>query len=156
MMNIRTLVFSILGLGLVGSSSPIFSMDELAQQQAMMMAMIKHMPEEKVREMADSQFAGDMQAVRTNRANNIRWAAFEGALALILLDGAAESMAKKIAAYSLLTLGSFEVLGSLLNTAHLWILSSEKEALFQRLMNIRTGSHLRDEALGQDDTFDLA
>ena len=149
-MNIRALVFSILSFGVLGYTSSACAMDDMASQQAMMMAMIKQMPEEKVREIAHNQFAGDMQVISANRAHNLRWAALETALALLLLDGTNQSTSRRAATYCLMTLGTFEVLGALANTVALWSLSSEQEALYRHLMNIRAGSQMYDEALDDD------
>lgn len=149
-MNIRALVLSVLGLSALGYYTAGYAMDDMANQQAMMMAMIKHMPEEKIREMAESHFAGDMHALRSDVSHNVRWAALETALALLVFDGASESLSKKIVAGCLATFSAFEMLGALANSVKLWNLSSEQEALYRHLMNIRAGSQMHDEALDED------
>jgi hypothetical protein len=100
--------------------------------------------------MAESHFAGDMQVLRTNRAHNVRWAALETALALLLFEGSSESLSKRITAGCLAAFGTFELVGALANTVMLWNLSSEQEALYRHLMNIRAGSQMHDEALDED------
>lgn len=147
-MNIRALVLSVLGL--IGYANSVCAMDDMANQQAMVMEMIKHMPEEKVREIADGRFAEDMKLVRSDRTNNMRWAALEVALALLVFENSSESLVKKASAGFLAAFGAYEVLGALANTAVLWNLSSEKEEFYNYLMNMRAGSQMHDEALDND------
>lgn len=152
-MNIRTFAF-IMGFCLVNAGQAAFAMGapvSMDGQQAAMMDMIRSLPKEQVRELAEAQFAGDIQAATASLVNNIRWLGVETALAALAFYGVAHPIAQKAVVGYLGALALIEAIDFIGALRYLHHLSDKQEKFYRHLMSIRAGADMRQEALADID-----
>lgn len=150
-MKIRAVVMGVVSASMLGCFSSNYAMGGFEQQEAMMRKALEKMSKEQVRNIANEQFAGPMNAIASEVMAGVRWIGLNGVLLVLLGEGVSDSLYKKAGMVLTGLMAASEVVTLVKNVNSLRLLIAEQEKVYRQLMSMRAGSAAQGVDTSTDD-----